>query len=77
GCPTSSAWRYSTHDFREVGEIVIPYLATSFLKGSRKNNFPEFAPRFGSDWVDLREQNRSRSKAYVEDFASEDWPKLA
>ena len=35
------------------------------------------APRFVTDWVDLREQNRRRSKAYVEDFASEDRLKLA
>ena len=46
-------------------------------KGSRKNNFPEFAPRFGPDWVDLREHNRRGSKAYVEDCATEDLPKVA
>jgi hypothetical protein len=46
-------------------------------KGSRKNNFPEFAPRFGPDGVDLNEHNRRRSKAHVEDCASEDRPKLA
>ena len=45
-------------------------------KGSRNNNFPEFAPRFGTDWVDLREHNRKRSQSYAEDCASEDRPKL-
>jgi len=45
-------------------------------KGSRKNNFPEFAPRFKSDWVDLMERNHRRSKAHVEDFASKDRPKM-
>ena len=45
-------------------------------KGSRKNNFPEFAPRFKSDWVDLRELSRRRSKAHLEDFASKDRPKM-
>ena len=46
-------------------------------KGSRKNNFLEFAPAFVSDWGDLREDNRSRSKDYVEDCTSKDWPKTA
>ena len=46
-------------------------------KGSRNNNFPEFEHKFGADWVDLREQNRRRSKTYAEDFASEDRPKMA
>ncbi len=46
-------------------------------KGSRKNNCLEFAPRFGPDGADLNEQNRRRSKAHVEDFASEDRPHLA
>ena len=45
-------------------------------KGLRNNNFPEFAPRFGADWVDLREHNRKRSQSYAEDCASEDRPKL-
>jgi len=49
----------------------------SYAKGSRNNTFPEFEPRFGSDCADLREQNRRRSKAYVEDFASEDRFKVA
>ena len=49
----------------------------SCTKGPRKNKFPFFAPRFGSDWVDLREQNHRRSRAYVEDFATEDRPKMA
>ncbi len=31
-------------------------------KGSRNNNFLEFAPRFGADWIDLREHNRKRSQ---------------
>jgi hypothetical protein len=31
-------------------------------KGPRKNKVTEFAPRFGSDWVDLSEQNRRRSR---------------
>ena len=46
-------------------------------KGLRNNNFLEFAPRFMSDWVDLREYNRRRRKADVEDCASEDRTKLA
>ncbi len=46
-------------------------------KGSRKNNFTEFAHRFEADWVDLREQNRMRSKAHVEDCASEGRLKMA
>jgi hypothetical protein len=41
-------------------------------KGSRNNNFQEFAPRFVADWVDLNEHNRRRSKAHVEDCAIED-----
>jgi hypothetical protein len=49
----------------------------SSIEGSRNNNFPEFAPRFGSDWGDLREHNRRRSKAYAEDCASKDRPKMA
>ncbi len=47
------------------------------IKGSRKNHFSEFAPRFMSDWVDLREYNRKRGKVDVEDCASEDRAKLA
>ena len=46
-------------------------------KGSRKNNFPEFALRFGADWVDLREHNRKRRQNYAEDCVSEDRPKMA
>ena len=46
-------------------------------KGSRNNNFPEFAPRFMSDWVDLRESHRRHRKAEVEDGASENRLKLA
>ncbi len=45
-------------------------------KGSRKNNFTEFALRFGTDWVDLKEHNRKRRQAYVEDCVSEDRPKM-
>jgi hypothetical protein len=45
--------------------------------GFAKNNFPEFAPRFMSDWVDLREHHRRRRMADVEDYASEHRPKLA
>jgi len=51
--------------------------AISSSKGSRKNNFTEFALRFGADWVDLREHNRKRRQAYVEDCVSEDRPKMA
>jgi len=29
---------------------------------SHKNHFPEFAPRFGPDWVDLRKHNRNRDE---------------
>ena len=47
------------------------------FKGSRNNNFPEFAPRFMSDLVDLREHNRRRRMVDVEDCASENRPKLA
>jgi len=46
-------------------------------KGSQNNNFPEFTPRFMSDWADLREHNRRRRMADVEDGASEHWLKLA
>jgi len=46
-------------------------------KGSRNNNFPEFVPRFMSDWVGLREHNRRRRMADVEDCASEHRSKLA
>ena len=46
-------------------------------KGSRNNHSPEFAPRFASGLVDLREHNRRRRKGDVEDCASEDWPNLA
>ncbi len=46
-------------------------------KGSRNSNFSEFAPRFGLDWVELREHNRKRSQVYAEDCANEDRPKLA
>ncbi len=45
-------------------------------KGSYKNNFTEFALRFGADWVDLKEHNRKRRQAYVEDCVSEDRPKM-
>ena len=46
-------------------------------KGSRKNNFAEFAPGFVPDWGDLREHNRRRRMVDVEDCASENRPKLA
>ena len=46
-------------------------------KGSQRNNFTEIAPRFGLDLVDPREQNRKRSRAYIEDSATEDRPKMA
>jgi len=46
-------------------------------KGSRNHKFPEFAPSFASDSVELREHNRRRRKGDVEDCASEDRPKLA
>ncbi len=51
--------------------------ATSVAKGSRKNNFQEFAPGFVPDWSDLRERNRRRRKDDVEDCASKDRPKMA
>jgi len=47
------------------------------IKGSRNNHSPEFAPRFVSGWVDLREHNRRRRKDDVENCASEDRPNLA
>jgi len=46
-------------------------------KGLRNKNFPELAPRFRSDWIDLREHNRRRRMADVEEGASEYRPKLA
>jgi len=52
-------------------------LLQALSKGSGKNNFTEFALRFRADWVDLREHNRKRRQAYVEDCASEDRPKMA
>jgi hypothetical protein len=51
--------------------------ATTEVKGSRNNTFAEFAPKFGVDWVDLREHNRRRRKAYAEDCASKAQPKMA
>ena len=45
-------------------------------KGSCKNTFTEFALRFRADWVDLKEHNRKRGQAYVEDCVSEDRPKM-
>ena len=47
-----------------------------FTKGSRNNTFQEFAPGFRADCVDLNEDNRRRSKAHVEDCATEDRLKL-
>ncbi len=47
------------------------------IKGSRNNNFREFAPRFMADGVDLREHNRRRRMADVEDCASENRPNMA
>ncbi len=52
------------------------FLSNFGRKDSRNNHFPEFAPRFVSDWVGLREHNRRRRKADVEDCASEDRPKM-
>jgi len=46
------------------------------IKGSYKNNFTEFALRFGADWVALKEHNRKRRQVYVEDCVSEDRPKM-
>ena len=62
---------------QEAMRARIRELGKQISKGSRNNNFTEFAPRFEADWVDLREQNRRRSKVHVEDFASEDRLKMA
>jgi len=46
-------------------------------KGSRKNNFREFAPRFASDLAATIERNRKLELRYGEDFAIEERPKMA
>jgi len=46
-------------------------------KGSRKNNFPEFAPGFAPDSVATIERIHRRSLGYVEEFAIEERPKMA
>ena len=53
------------------------FYENSYAKGSRNNNFPEFAPRFRSGCDDLSEHNRRRSKTYAEDCVSKDRRKLA
>jgi len=58
-----------------ASEKSAPFLSIS--KGWRNNNFPDFVPRFMSGWVDLREHNRRRRLADVEDCASENRPKVA
>jgi len=66
-----------TDDVLQKSISEVPKDYKDWSKGSRNTHFSEFAPRFGTDWVDLREQNRRRSKAYAEDCASEDRPKMA
>jgi CubicO group peptidase (beta-lactamase class C family) len=46
-------------------------------KGSRKNSFPELAPGFESDWAGPSEQDRRRSRSYVEDLENEERPRMA
>jgi len=59
------------------GNILLIQEGWRKTKGSRNTNFPEFTPRFVSGWVGLREHNRGRRKADVEDCASEDRLKVA
>jgi uncharacterized protein YdeI (YjbR/CyaY-like superfamily) len=68
-------WLQKNHD--SVSELWVGFRKKATGKGPRKNKVTEFAPRFGSDWVDPREQNRRRSQRYVEDFATEKRPKMA
>ena len=46
-------------------------------KGPRKSKLADFAPGFGSGWIDLREQNSRPSRAYVESFATKERPEMA
>jgi hypothetical protein len=52
---------------------IRPQLVNSMSTGSRNNNFPEFAPGFGADWIDLIEQSHRRSKTHAADCASYSW----
>ena len=45
-------------------------LTEPLIKGSRKNNFAEFALRFGSVWL-IRESKTTGIASYFADFASE------
>jgi len=46
-------------------------------KGPRKNKLPFWATDLGQIWLARKERNRRHSSAYVEDFATEDRPKMA
>jgi hypothetical protein len=48
-----------------------------FLRDSVNTDVPGFTLRFGSDLTFLIEQNRRRSKGYVEDFVIEGAAKMA
>ena len=63
-------------DFSELILLNDPPPKIIHIKGSRNNNSTEFAPKFRSGWVDLREHSRKRSQAYVEDCASKERPKM-
>ena len=68
---------FAEDDLKSIARYTIDTWGLEQAKGSRNNNSPEFAPRFVSGWVDLREHNRRRRKSDVEDCASEDRPNLA
>ena len=76
-CPVPMAAPPLLNAFRKNAVHFSAHPVKRNAKGSRKNNFTEFALRFGADWVDLKEHNRKRRQAYVEDCVSEDRPKMA
>jgi len=63
---------------RKEKEVTLDNEVSPTAKGSRKNNFIEWALGFGSDLADPIEQNRRHSRlcrGFVSEVSSKDGPK--
>ena len=56
---------------RTTSNVKVRLQMPLYLRDTENADIPIMAPGFGSDFVELIEQNRRRSQCYVEDFATE------
>jgi hypothetical protein len=64
---------FCVHFYANLTEEIMPVLGNKIPRKEASNNkLDNIAPGFGSDLTDPTEQNRRRSRSYVEDFANKE-----